>query len=682
MIEPRAEDNPLLTLVAHEPIRFDHIRADHVEPAIRALIAEAQARLDAITTSSVVPRSYDGTLLALEQATERLEFAMSIVEHLESVRTTPELRTALERVQPDVSAFFSGIPLSAPLWSALKNFAATNEAHALSGARKRFLDKLVIDFRRSGADLDETKKARLSAIDVELSELTLKFSQNVLDATNRFELIVADRTALAGLPEASDDAARESAAAKGVEGFRFTLQGPSYLAAMTYLDDASIRERLYRASSTRASGGELNNAPLIERIVALRAEKAALLGYASFADLVCDDRMAQSGRAARDFVSTLRDRTRASFTRENEALSAYRTELDPSASSVAPWDVAYLAEKLRKARHDFDEEELRPYFALDRVLEGAFTVASRLYGIRVEPRPDIPTWHQDVHAYAILEASGETSAIFYADLFPREDKRDGAWMHGLAANIEPGRTDRFHVGLIAANFTPPTAGRPSLLTLREVETLFHEFGHLLHHASSRVGVRSLAGTNVAHDFVELPSQIMENWCWEREALNLFALHYVTGEALPQALFERMRGARAFRAANAMMRQLGFAELDLALHMDAPKSNLVALARSIQADFSPTALPDDYAMVCGFSHLFASPVGYAAGYYAYKWAEVLDADAFSRFAEEGIFDPRVGRDFRDIILAQGGAEDPMDLYRRFRGREPTLDALMRRSGLAA
>jgi oligopeptidase A len=681
---PPSSPNPLLRLALDRTIPFDAIKAEHIEPAITELIVQARAALDELVEAAG-PRTFANTLGKLEAATERLDLVMGVVDHLEGVATTPELRAAFNAVQPKVSAFQSQIPMSPGIWGAIGAFAETDEAAQLAGERRRLLDKTVSEFKRSGALLDPAGKARLSAIEVELAQLTLRFSQNVLDATNAFELVVDDAAKLAGLPDSAIAAARASAEQKGLAGYRLTLQAPSYIPAMTYLDDASLREALYRASSTRATSGALDNRPLVSAIVELRSEKAKLLGYATFADLVCEDRMAKTGEAARRFVQTLRDRTRPYFEQENEALLAYRRRLEgSSAPELAPWDVSYYAEKLRRERYDYDEEALRPYFPLDHVLAGAFSIAERLYGVRIEPWPDAPVWNSTVRAYRIDEADGAPCSSFYVDVFPREDKRDGAWMHGLISTVqrERGPNDR-HIAVLAANFTPPSGDRPALLSHREVETLFHEFGHLMHHASSQVGLRTLAGTNVARDFVELPSQLMENWCWERQALALFARHVDTNEPIPGAMFERMSAARTYRAANAMMRQLGFAELDLALHMDWDASqggDIIEYARQILADHSPAPLPADYAMVCGFSHLFASSVGYAAGYYSYKWAEVLDADAFSRFKEEGIFSRDAGLAFRTHVLARGDAEEPMELYRRFMGREPTLDALLERSGL--
>ncbi len=674
-------DNPLLALA--DPLPFDRVRGEHVEPAVSAILAEARARLDALA-SSTGERTYENTLGALEAITERLELCMSVVGHLEAVATTPALRAAFNAVQPEVSTFYSSLALSAGVWAALKAYAQTPEAAALTGTRRRFLDKTIADFRRNGADLDAAGKTRLAAIDVELATLTLRYAQNVLDATNAYEVLVDDEALLAGLPEQAVAAARESAAQKGVAGWRFTLQAPSYTPVLTYLDDGSVREKLYRAFTTRGSAdGPLDNRAIVSRILALRREKATLLGFATFADLVLEDRMAKTGTAARRFVGVLHEETASFFARENEALHAFRRELEgPSAPELAPWDVGYYAEKMRRARFDFDEEALRPYFPLDRVLSGLFEIAHRLYGVRVEPWEGAPVWHPSVRAFVLREPDGATSAAFYVDVAPRESKRDGAWMQGLYTAV-PGESGHpRHLEVLAGNVTPPLEGRPALLSHREVETMFHEFGHLMHHAASLVAVRGLAGTAVAWDFVELPSQIMENWCWEREALDLFARHWQTGETLPEAMLERMRAARTFRAANAMMRQLGFAEVDLAMHMEArppEHASDVDWSRTILQRFSAARMPEDHAMIAAFPHIFGSPVGYAAGYYSYKWAEVLDADAFSRFKREGLFNPAVGAAFRGGILALGDSADPMELYRGFMGREPTIHALLERDG---
>ena len=675
--------NPLLDINFQIP--FDSIRAEHIEPAIDELLADARARLEAIAQERG-PRTFENTMRAFDQMTDRLDFAMSVVKHLESVVTTPELRAAHNAVQPRVSAFFSGIPLHEGLWKAVQQFAATDEAQALSGPRRRFLTKTIQDFRRHGAELDATGKKRLEALDVELSQLTTKFGENVLDSTNEFELVITDESRLAGLPPSALAAARASAEAKGVKGWRFTLQAPSYLALMTYLDDAAIREQVYRAYSTRATSGAHDNRQILGRILQLRREKAKLLGFASFADLVTEDRMAHSGERAQKFLADLKEKTEARFRQENEELAAFRREMGAGgAPELEPWDVAYYAEKQRLALYDFDEEALRPYLPLQRALEGMFETVRRLYGIGVSERKGMPVWHSDVKYYEIRDQDGSLLGAFYADWHPREDKRGGAWMDAFITGLPAKDGFQPHLGLMCGNLTPPVDGKPALLTHRDVETIFHEFGHLLHHCLSRVELRSLSGTAVAWDFVELPSQIMENWCWEREALDLFARHYETGDPIPDDLFQKMKRARNFRSANAQMRQLGFGFVDLALHIDynpARDGDVMKYARHILQQFSPAPLPHDHATIAGFTHLFANPVGYGAGYYSYKWAEVLDADAFTRFRENGIFSRQVGLEFREKILARGDSEDPAALYRTFMGRDPDPNALLERSGLLA
>lgn len=669
--------NPLLGLTF--PVPFDAIREEHMEPAVRQLLGEAQAAIDAVANNAG-PYTYESTLGALERSSERLETVMSLVEHLESVATTPALREAYNAVLPDVSALWSSVPLNAGLYHALKEFSKTSEAAALDPTKKRFLDKSLADFRRSGAELDETKKDRLKAIDRELSLITTRFSQNVLDSTNDFEILLEDDARLGGLPESAKAAARESAEQKGKTGYRFHLQAPSLIAVLTYASDAELREQMWRAQNTRATEGEHDNRPIVAKILELRREKGRLLGFRDFADFQLDDRMAKTGAEAKTFIDELRERTQAAFERENRELYAFRQELEgEDAPALGPWDVTYYSEKLRKARFSLDEEELRAYFPAELAVQGAFTLAEKLYGVRIAQVGDVPTWDPAVRAYRVLDDQGMELGTFYVDLYPRENKRGGAWMHGLIASVPP----QPNLGLFCLNASPPSGGKPSLLLHRDVETLFHEFGHLMHHVLSRVSVRSLAGTRVAQDFVELPSQIMENWCSEREALDLFARHYETNAPLPPVLLERMNAARTFRAANMQMRQLGFAAVDLALHIDYEPErdgDLMQYARAILAKHAAAPFPDDYAMLAGFGHLFGHPVGYAAGYYSYKWAEVLDADAFGRFKEEGVLSRKVGQEFRDRLLSRGDSADPMDLFVAFRGRKPTVDALLARQGL--
>ena len=673
--------NPLLEVRFEIP--FDQIDATHVEPAAKQLIAEAQAMIDAIA-EDVGPRTFENTLLALESSTEKLGFAMGVVSHLESVKTTPELRAAYNAVRPELSAFYSAISLNEKLWRQLKRYAETDEAQALTGLQARFLKKTLEDFRRSGADLPAEGKQRLADLDVELSLVTQKFSENVLDATNAFELLVEDESKLAGLPQSAKDAAHESAAKKNKQGWRFTLQGPSYLSVMTYLDDPGIREQVWRAYNTRASSGEFNNTALLAKILKLRAEKAALLGRKDFADLVLEDRMAKGGARAKAFIQQLAERTRVPFVAENEALEEFRRSIEgPNAGPIQPWDVGYYAEKLRRREYDFDEEQLRPYFPYERVKQGLFNLVQRLYGVEVRQEQGMPVWRDDVHYYSLYDSDGAKLGAFYTDYFPDEQKRGGAWMDAFLTGSKTEHGWEPHLGLMCGNLNPPVGNKPALLTHRDVETLFHEFGHLLHHLLSRVEIRSLAGTHVAWDFVELPSQIMENWCWEREALDLFAQHYDTGELIPDELFQKMKRARTFRAASHQMRQLGLASLDLALHIDYDPDRdgeVMAYARNILAQFAAAPLPENYAMAAAFTHLFADPVGYGAGYYSYKWSEALDADAFTRFAAEGIFNPQTGASFRENILSKGDSEEPETLFQAFMGREPSPEALMARLGL--
>jgi oligopeptidase A len=680
-MQPIDPANPLLEVRFRIP--FDGIRAEHVEPAVRALLEDAVRRREDLAGLDGA-RTFDNTMLALDALTERLDYAMAVVKHLESVATYPELRDAYNAVRPATSEFYAGIPLHEGLWRSLGEFASSEEAARLEGSQRRYLVKTMDEFRRHGAELDSAGKRRLAEIEVELARLTTKFSENVLDATNAFELVITEEKQLAGLPPSALAMARESAASKGIDGWRFTLQAPSYVALMTYLDDGSIRERVYRAHSARASGGPLDNRALIARILQLRREKARLLGFRDFADLALADRMAKTGERAMAFLRDLRDKTAPFFHRETEELQSFRRRTEGSdAPDLQPWDIAYYAEKMRAALYEFDQESLRPYFPLERVIQGLFDIAARLFAIRVTEQTDVEAWDPRVRYYAVHDESGELLGCFYADWHPRENKRGGAWMDSLITGVPAAGGFRPHLGLMCGNLTPPADGRPSLLTHDEVETIFHEFGHLLHQLLSRAAIRAQAGTNVAWDFVELPSQIMENWCWEREALDLFARHYQTGEPIPEDLFGKMSRARNFRSASAQMRQLGFGFVDMMLHREYSPENdgdVIEYSRRILQEFSPAPLPAGHAMLAAFTHLFSDPVAYAAGYYSYKWAEVLDADAFTRFQDGGIFSREAGMQFRERILSRGDSDDPAALYRSFMGRDPDPDALLRRLGL--
>ena len=674
--------NPLLE--TRFKIPFDKIQASHIEPALDTLIERSRANIEAIVGLKQ-ERTWANTMDPYDHAIEDLDWALTISRHLESVVTTPELRAAVNAAQPKASAFYSGIPLNEGLYKALKAYAATPEAIALQGVRKRFVEKTLDSFKRAGAELNGAGKARMAGLDVELAKLTMKFAENVLDATNEFEIVVTDESKLAGLPPSAVAAARQSAVEKGLEGWRFTLQAPSYNSVVSYLDDREIREKIMRALFSRATVGDRNNIPILAHILALRREKATLLGYKNFADMVIADRMAKTGDTALEFIRTIEQRTGPFLERENSELEAFRNQLPGSGEGLLQlWDIPYFAEKLREKKLNFNEEELRPYFPLPQVVEGMFEICRRLFGIKVTRHENAPVWHPDVQFYDIHDqASGEHLGSFYADLFPRESKRGGAWMDAFLSGRLTTTGWSPHLGLICGNMTPPLQGKPALLTHRDVQTLFHEFGHLLHHCLSRVEVRGLAGTNVAWDFVELPSQILENWCSEELSLRMFARHYETGEPLPADLLEKVKESTKFRAASSQIRQVSFSTMDLLLHMEydpAIDGDVLEYTRKISARYSPAPLPPEHAVVASFTHLFSSPVGYGAGYYSYKWAEVLDADAFSRFHREGVLNPKTGADFRQNILAKGNSDDPINLYQNFMGRKPDPEPMLERLGL--
>ncbi len=676
--------NPLLTRC--EIIPFDAVRAEDIEPAVSELLERTTAELNSIK-AVIGLRTFDNTMRALDSLGLSLDYAMGIVGHLESVATTPDLRAAYNAALPKVSEFRSKLVLDPDLWRALKEYSETAEAQTLTGPKARFLSKTLDDFKRSGADLPLEEKEKLSQINTELAELTNKFGQNTLDATNAFEFLTESEADLAGLPESAISLGRSSAETKGLPGWRFTLQAPSYMAIMTYCDSRTIRETFYRAFNTRCSAGQHDNVQLLYRIIELRREKALLLGFKDFSDLVLADRMAKTGEHALSFVENLQGRIRDRFNGEQlELLEFVKNELKLDPQQLQPWDIAYYAEKMRLAHYQFDEEQLRPYFPLQQVMKGLFLIVEKTFGITVRENPSLRGWDSSVQGFSAVDsARGTLLGHFYVDVFPRENKRGGAWMNNFITHVNDGKDTLPHVGLIAGNFTPPQGDKPSLLTHDEVTTLFHEFGHLMHHLCSDTELRSQSMEGVAWDFIELPSQILENWCWEREALDLFASHYETGEKLPEELLSKMLKARNFRSANFLMRQLGFSSVDLALHRLYQRErdgDILRYCRALFAEVAPVPLPEEYAMIASFTHIFSSPVGYAAGYYSYQWAEVLDADAFSRFQREGIMNQETGRAFRLDVLSRGDTLPPETLFRNFMARDPDPSALLKRAGLAA
>ncbi|RME70508.1 MAG: M3 family peptidase [Verrucomicrobia bacterium] len=675
-------------------MRWSQLTPEHVQPDITLALERARARLDAIKSVAPEAATFENTFLALEDATEELNRAWGAVSHLTSVCDSKPLRETYNAMLPKVSEFFARIPLDADLWRVLKAFAEKPEAARLEGVDRRLFEETMADFRQNGADLPPEARKRLEAVQAELAQLTQKYSENVLDSTNAWELAITDESKLAGLPAYARAAALASARAKGIAtedkpAWRFTLHEPSIQPFMTYLEDDDLRRQMWEGACTIGSVEPWDNSSLIRRILELRRERAAILGKAHFADLVLERRMARNGQTALDFVRDMHARIREAFQRECRELEEFKArETGGPVEPLEPWQVAYWAEKLRRQRYDFDEEKLRPYFPIDRVIDGLFKVLQRLYGVEIrEHTGPVETWHPDVKVYDVYDRGGERHlGSFYADWHPRESKRSGAWMNYLrTGGPRPDGSWEPHLGLMCGNLIAPTDDKPALLSHREVETIFHEAGHLFHHLLGEVPIRSLNGVNVAWDFVELPSQIMENWTWEREGLDLFARHYETGEPIPEELFERMIAARNFRAATAAVRQLSFGLMDLEMHIHPERfleaDDLEAELRNLLADYViPTKTPAP-TIVRRFGHLFADPVGYAAGYYSYKWAEVLDADAFTRFQKEGIFNPDTGAAFREHILSKGNSEEPMVLFKRFMGREPDPMALLVRSGLA-
>ena len=668
------------------PIDWPTLTSEHIEPDITRALAEAQAKINTLADLSLDGLSFESTFLALEEATEDLNRAWSKVTHLDSVCNTQALRKAHNTMLPKVTAFYAQIPLNEKLWKVIKTASRTITEKNLS----RFVKETLDDFIESGADLPTHKKARFRELEEELAHLTQKFSENVLDATNAWELVIKDEAKLTGLPQTAREEARQSALAKGYGSedapqWRFTLQMPSVIAVMTYLDDEDIRHQVWEAQSQIGRNEPFDNEDLIKKIIALRDEKAHLLGKKNFADLILERRMAGSGSEALSFINNLHSRIYDAFRREEKELEAFKAkQTSLPAEHLEPWELGYWAEKQRKALYDFDEEEVRAYFPIQSVIDGLFSLSEKLFHIKIKPL-DTPVWHDEVNGYALLDASGEQLGLFYTDWHPRETKRGGAWMNPLSTGAPRDKNHQEpHVGGIFGNLSPATGKKPALLTHREVETIFHEFGHLLHHLLGNSDIKTLSGTAVSWDFVELPSQIMENWCWERESLDLFALHYETHKPIPEALFQKMLKARNYRSASATMRQLSFGKMDLELHVGYQKSSEASMdafvdhvLKNYKQNYKtppPNNLPQ-------FTHLFASSTGYAAGYYSYKWAEVLDADAFTRFKNEGVLNPNIGLEFREKILSRGNTESPAELFRDFMGRDPDLTALLIRCGLA-
>tara|TARA_B100000686_G_scaffold259552_1_gene272045 strand:- start:6383 stop:8473 length:2091 start_codon:yes stop_codon:yes gene_type:complete len=685
------KSNPLLSEAYRIP--FHAIRAEHVEPGIRQALADAQAEVGAVS-DEVRPASWDNTLGRLDRALEKLSRRIAPLGHLVSVAETKELRDAYNNILPEISAFWSSIPLDPDLWKRLEAFENTDEANELRGIERRHLNKTLNEFKRAGATLPTDRKNRLQALQVELAQTQQKFSENVLDATAAWELLVTDESRLDGVPEAAKRRFSARADENGDEGWTLTLDYPSVEPILKHCKDSELRHEVFVAYTTRCREGEHDNRPLLARILRMRDEIAHILGYGGFPDYVLADRMAGTAVRAVSFEQDLTERTQPYWQRDAKQLSDHAKSL--GLDTLKPWDVAFVTEDLRKTRYDIDDEILRPYFPLDQVLKGMFEIVHKTFGFRIEEKQIDEVWHEDVRFYEIYDESRTMLGAFYTDWFPRKEKRQGAWMNNFITGGPTHIGFAPHLGVMCGNFTPPEGEDQALLTHREVQTTFHEFGHLLHHCASRVPIPSRAGIHVAWDWVELPSQLMENWTWEREALDLFAKHNETGEALPDELYSRLIAARQFVSGWTQMRQLALGTIDLELHeqmarklrgdaerqevseeLDAVQGNeVMEFARSRFTDFAPAPEFAAFHILTSFTHIFAG--GYAAGYYSYLWSEVLDADVFTRFRNEGIFNRETGRLYVDSILSRGDSDDPDTLFLEFMGRAPNPGALLERN----
>lgn len=689
--------HPFLSDAFHIP--WSQLTPDHVAADIEQAMQTAKANLEEIRNLDETTLTYENTFGALETCSDDLDRAWGRLNHLDSVLSSDEQRAALNAALPTVTAFYSSIPLDDVIWAKLKAFTETAAAKELDATYSRYVEETCASFIHSGADLPADKKSRITALQARLSEITQKFGENVLDSTNAWELIITDESRLRGLPQSAIDAAQADALANkhGSESepqWRFTLQAPSMMPVMQHADDDSLRKEVWEASCTVGHGGDFDNTEIIWEILKLRQEKAELLGFENFGDLTLARRMAGNGKTALKFTEDLHAKVVDQALNDIEELKSWKAaQTNTEPQLMQPWESSYWAEKRRKAEYDFDDEELRPYFPLPQVMQGMFGIVSKLFNVSIEERKttaeggDIDTWHPECKFYDLYDSSSkEHLGSFYADWHPRASKRGGAWMNHFETGLPPqGEKNREpHLGLMCGNMTKPIGDKPALMTHNEVETIFHEFGHLLHHLLGNVDVKSLSGTNVAWDFVELPSQIMENFCWERESLDIFARHHETNQPIPEALYQKMIAAKNYMSATAFMRQLGLGKLDLDLHIKFHQhagKDLDTVDKEILANYKTPMATESPSMARRFSHLFSSPTGYATGYYSYKWAEVLDADAFTRFKKEGILNPETGQDFRDTILSKGNSRPADELYRNFMGRNPDQSALLERAGIS-
>lgn len=663
----------------HDTAPFTQIRTEEYLPAFKEGIASAKAEIDAIVNNPETP-TFENTIEAMAYSGATLDRISSIFFNLHSAETNDELQQIAQEVSPLLSEFGNDVRLNADLFKRVKAVYDSKANLNLTAEQITLLDKKYKSFSRNGANLSEEKKNKLREIDKELSKISLEFGENVLAETHAFQLHLTDEKDLSGLPEGTIEAAREIAQSQEKEGWVFTLDYPSYVPFLTYADNRGLRKKMAIAFGAKGfQKNEHDNEQIVLDIARLRFERAKLLGYASHAHFVLEERMAENPGKVNTFLNNLLEKAKPAALKEFEQLSQFAKDLD-GIETLEKWDSAYYSEKLKQQLFNLDDEKLKPYFKLENVLEGAFTVSSRLYGLTFVEVNDIEKYHPDVKTYEVKDIKGDLVSIFYADFFPRKGKRNGAWMTSYKSQyVLGGNNERPHVSIVC-NFTKPTETKPSLLTFNEVTTLFHEFGHALHGMLADTVYPSLSGTSVYWDFVELPSQIFENWCYEPEALALFAHHYETGEVIPTEYIQKIKESASFQEGLATMRQLSFGLLDMGWHGQDP-TGITSIKDFETEQFASTKLyPDvkENAMSTSFSHIFQG--GYSSGYYSYKWAEVLDADAFEYFKEQGIFNSEVAQKFKENVLSKGGTEHPMILYKRFRGSEPKPDALLKRAGL--
>jgi oligopeptidase A len=678
-------NNPLLEEYTLPP--FSKIKPEHVEPAIDQLLTDAR---------SVVKEKLAGTdhytwenlIEPLEDADDRIHKAWSPVSHMNSVVNSDELRDAYNACLPKLSEYGTEMGQNTGLFKAYQAISESDEYQGFDIAQKKIIENALRDFHLSGVDLETAKKDRYKEISQQLSKLASKYEENVLDATNAWTKLINDESELAGLPETAMQQAKQTAEMAETNGWMITLQFPSYLAVMTYADNRELRKEVYQAFSTRASDqgphtGQWDNSEIMEQILALRHEKAQLLGYKNYAELSLTTKMAETPEQVIEFLEDLADKSWRQARKDLSELRQFAKQ-QYGIGDLQAWDVSYFSEKMRQFKYQLSQEEVKAYFPMTKVLPGMFSVVEKLYGLKINEIEDFDRWHEDVRFFQIVDKNDQIRGQFYVDLYARPKKRGGAWMDDYQGRKRVGEQLQIPVAYLTCNFTPPAGDNPALLTHDEVTTLFHEFGHGLHHMLTRVDHLGVSGINgVEWDAVELPSQFMENWCWEPEALALISGHYQTGETLPKQLLDKMLAAKNFQSGMMMVRQLEFSLFDMLIHQEYdPKSGgrIYPVLERVRNQVAVIKPPAFNRFAHAFSHIFAG--GYAAGYYSYKWAEVLSSDAFSLFEEQGVFDPETGKAFLQNILEKGGSENALELFKKFRGREPKIDALLRHTGIAA